>query len=62
MVVLYDQQIVMINIIAKATVFLNALDHIPRQMEQYKTENAKLKKYLPTLREVVDGMWKKEEE
>lgn len=31
-------------------------------MEQYKTENAKLEKDLPTLREVAGGMWKKEEE
>ena len=31
-------------------------------MEQYKTENAKLEKDLPTLREIVGGIWKKEEE
>lgn len=31
-------------------------------MEQYKTENEKLEKDLPTLREVVGGTWKKEEE
>ena len=31
-------------------------------MEQYKTENAKLEKDLPTLREIVGGTWKKEEE
>lgn len=31
-------------------------------MEQYKTENAKLKKDLPTLREIVGGTWKKEDE
>lgn len=50
----------MINIVAKATVFLNALDRIPKLMEQYRTENAKLEKDLPTLREVVGGTWKKE--
>ena len=47
---------------AAATNFLNALERIPKQMEQYKTENAKLEKDLPTLREVVGGTWKKEEE
>lgn len=47
---------------AAATNFLNALDRIPKLMEQYKTENAKLEKDLPTLREVVGGTWKKEEE
>lgn len=31
-------------------------------MEQYRTENEKLEKDLPTLREVVGGTWKKEEE
>ena len=51
---------VMINIVAKATVFLNALDRIPKLMEQYRTENAKLEKDLPTLREVAGGTWKKE--
>lgn len=29
-------------------------------MEQYKTENAKLEKDLPTLREVVGGTWMEE--
>lgn len=52
----------MINIVAKATVFLNALDRIPKLMEQYRTENKKLEKDLPTLREVVGGTWKKEDE
>ena len=50
----------MINIVAEATVFLNALDRIPKLMEQYRMENEKLEKDLPTLREVVGGMWKKE--
>lgn len=46
----------------KTMFFLNALERIPKQMEQYKTENAKLEKDLPTLREVAGGTWKKEEE
>ncbi len=47
---------------AAATNFLNALDRIPKLMEQYKTENEKLEKDLPTLREVASGTWKKEDE
>lgn len=47
---------------AAATNFLNALDRIPKLMEQYQTENAKLEKDLPTLREIVSGTWKKEDE
>ena len=47
---------------AAATNFLNALDKIPKLIEQYQTENAKLEKDLPTLREIVGGTWKKEDE
>ena len=47
---------------AAATNFLNALERIPKQIEQYKTENTKLEKDLPTLREIVGGTWKKEDE
>ena len=47
---------------AAATNFLNALDRIPKLIEQYQTENAKLEKDLPTLRQIVGGTWKKEEE
>lgn len=47
---------------AAATNLLNALDRIPKLMEQYKAENEKLEKDLPTLREIVGGNWKKENE
>lgn len=52
------------NIKFKATAinFLNALDRIPKLIEQYKTKNEKLEKDLPTLREIVGGTWKKEDE
>lgn len=43
------------------TNFLNALDRIPKLMEQYKSQNAVIEKELPTLREIVGGTWKKEE-
>ena len=55
-------QLAMADHKAAATNFLNALDRIPKLMEQYKSENAKLEKDLPTLREIVGGNWKKEEE
>lgn len=55
-------QLAMADHKAAATNFLNALDRISKLMEQYKTENAKLEKDLPTLREIVGGTWKKEEE
>lgn len=45
-----------------ATNFLNALDRIPKLMEQYKSQNAAIEKDLPTLREIVGGTWKKENE
>ncbi len=44
------------------TNFLNALDRTPKLMEQYKSQNATIEKDLPTLREIVGGTWKKEEE
>ena len=47
---------------AAATSFLNALERIPKQIEQLQAENAKLEKDLPTLREIVGGTWKKEDE
>lgn len=47
---------------AAATNFLNALDRIPKMMEQFKTQNEAIGKDLPTLREIVGGTWKKETE
>ena len=47
---------------AAATNFLNALDRIPKMMEQFKTQNEAIEKDLPTLLEIVGGTWKKEDE
>ena len=55
-------QLAMADHKAAATNFLNALDRIPKRIEQYEAENAKLEKDLPTLREVAGGTWKKEDE
>jgi len=40
--------------------FLNALERIPKLIEQYKTQNVTLERDIPTLQEIVDGTWKKE--
>lgn len=42
--------------------FLNALERIPKLIEQYKTANEKLEQDLPVLRQVVNSTWKKEYE
>lgn len=55
-------QIAMADHKAAATNFLNALERIPKMMEQYQTQNVSIEKDLPTLREVVGGVWKKEDE
>ena len=55
-------QLAMADHKAAATNFLNALERIPKLIEQYKTQNIALERDLPTLREVVGGTWKKEEE
>lgn len=44
------------------TNFLNALDRIPKLMEQYKSQHVAIEKDLPTLREIVGSTWKKENE
>ena len=42
--------------------FLNALDTMPALLEKYKTDNEKLMKDVPTLKAVVESLWKKENE
>lgn len=42
--------------------FLNALDTMPKLLEKYQTENEKLQKDIPTLKEVVEAVWRKEPE
>lgn len=42
--------------------FLNALDTMPALLEKYKTDNEKLMKDVPTLKAVVESLWKKEDE
>ncbi|KAA6339377.1 hypothetical protein EZS27_012681 [termite gut metagenome] len=42
--------------------FLNALDTMPRLLEKYQTDNQKIEKDIPVLKEVVEGTWRKEPE
>ncbi|MDD4993619.1 MAG: N-6 DNA methylase [Paludibacter sp.] len=54
-------QIAMSDQKAAALNFLNALERIPKLIEQYKTQNVTLERDIPTLQEIVNGTWKKEE-
>jgi N12 class adenine-specific DNA methylase len=47
---------------AAALNFLNALERIPKLIEQHKVQNAALERDIPTLKEVVNDTWKKEDE
>ncbi|CDN30501.1 putative DNA methylase [Mucinivorans hirudinis] len=42
--------------------FLNALERIPKLIEQYKTANIKLEQDIPILLQVVQSTWKREDE
>ena len=42
--------------------FLNALDRIPKYIDQYKTTNESLERDIPILQDVVNGTWRKEAE
>ena len=55
-------QIAMSDTKAAATNFLNALERIPKLVEQYKTQNVTYERDIPILQETVGGTWKKEDE
>lgn len=55
-------QIAMSDPKAAALNFLNALERIPKLVEQYKVQNEILQRDIPTMREIVNGTWKKEGE
>jgi N12 class adenine-specific DNA methylase len=42
--------------------FIHALDTMPRLLEKYKTDNEKISKDIPVLKEVVEAVWRKEDE
>lgn len=55
-------QIAMSDHKAAALNFLNALERIPKLVEQYKTQNVTLERDIPILQDIVNGTWKKEED
>jgi hypothetical protein len=55
-------QIAMADHKTAALNFLNALERIPKQIEHYKVQNVTLERDIPTLQEIVNSTWKKEEE
>ena len=42
--------------------FLNALDTMPKLLEKYQSDNQKLEKDIPVLKDVVESTWRKEPE
>jgi N12 class adenine-specific DNA methylase len=42
--------------------FLNALERIPKLIEKYELEIAKISKDIPVMNEIVNGTWRKEDE
>jgi len=42
--------------------FLNALERIPKLIEKYELEIAKIAKDIPVMNEIVNGTWRKEDE
>ncbi|MBV5283821.1 MAG: DNA methylase [Paludibacter sp.] len=47
---------------AAALNFLNALERIPKLIEQYRTQNVTMERDVPTLQEVVNNTWRKEDD
>jgi len=42
--------------------FIHALDTMPRLLEKYRTENERISKDIPVMKEVVNAVWRKEDE
>ncbi len=55
-------QIVMSDTKAAAMNFLNALERIPKLVEQYREKNVEYERDIPILQQTVGGEWKKEDE
>ena len=52
----------MVDPIAAARNFLNAMERIPSIIDQYKSKNEVLEKEIPQLQEIAGKVWKKEDE
>ncbi len=55
-------QIAMSDTKAAAMNFLNALERIPKLVEQYQEKNVEYERDIPILQQTVGGVWKKEDE
>ena len=55
-------QMAMADTKAASMNFLNALERIPKLVEQYKAQNVTYERDIPILQETVGGVWKKEDE
>ncbi|WP_337757960.1 helicase-related protein [Alistipes finegoldii] len=55
-------QVAMTDTKAAAMNFLNALERIPKLVEQYKAQNVTYERDIPILQQTVGGVWKKEDE
>ena len=55
-------QVAMSDTKAAAMNFLNALERIPKLVEQYREKNVEYERDIPILQQTVGGEWKKEEE
>ena len=55
-------QIAMADTKAAAMNFLNALERIPKLVEQYREKNIEYERDIPILQQTVGGVWKKEDE
>ena len=55
-------QVAMADTKAAAMNFLNALERIPKLVEQYREKNVEYERDIPILQQTVGGEWKKEDE
>ena len=55
-------QVAMADTKAAAMNFLNALERIPKLVEQYREKNVEYERDIPILQQTVGGVWKKEDE
>lgn len=58
----YNNGHIATDLILASTNFLKALERIPTLIDKYQSDNQKLEKDLPVLKEVMTATWKKEPE
>ncbi|MCK9618195.1 MAG: N-6 DNA methylase [Lentimicrobiaceae bacterium] len=58
----YNNGLMATDPIIAAQNFIHALDSMPRLLEKYRAENERISKDIPVLKEVVEAVWRKEDE